>query len=261
LVGITGGMGVLGRLLTAKLKDDGFVVNIFDGDIREIGVVKKWASEVKNDVIFHLASRVAVQDVNSDPFEAYNVNVGGTINLLTSLKKLDKKPWIFFASSSHVYKSRDIAIKEGDDLLPQNIYGETKLAAERVLLSFQKSYGAHVCIGRIFSFFHNIQQKPFLYPTIIDRLKNEDLSKPFKLIGANSIRDLSNAEDIVDKMIKLMEVRACGIVNIGSGIGITIAEFAQKLADQKLNIVSDATETTSILIADVNKFKEIINKR
>jgi len=145
--------------------------------------------------------------------------------------------------------------------LPQNIYGETKLAAERVLLSFQKSYGAHVCIGRIFSFFHNIQQKPFLYPTIIDRLKNEDLSKPFKLIGANSIRDLSNAEDIVDKMIKLMEVRACGIVNIGSGIGITIAEFAQKLADQKLNIVSDATETTSILIADVNKFKEIINKR
>ena len=258
IIGITGSSGTIGKILYKKLIDMGFKLSLFEGDIRNKNDIMKWVNFNKLDIIFHLAAIVPVDEVKKDPFEAYNVNVGGTINLLDSLKKLQIYPWIFYASTSHVYKPKDSPIKEEDDVQPLNIYGETKYFAERICESFSESYKCKICIGRIFSFYHKTQKPPFLYPTIIERLRKEDPKKPFFIRGANNIRDFLNAEDVVLIMIKLMEKGYSGTINIGSGKGITIETFVKKYIDQSLNIYTNNKEEKSILIADITKLKNII---
>ena len=121
IIGITGGDGIIGRILFEKLVNIGIKPNLFNGDIREKEDIFKWMKFRKFDAIFHLAAIVPINEVEKDPFEAYNVNVGGTINLLDCLKELKMYPWVFYASTSHVYKTKNNPIKEEDDIQPLNI--------------------------------------------------------------------------------------------------------------------------------------------
>lgn len=257
-IGVTGSSGVLGCLLLEKLKGFNCQVNSFNGDIRCKNNVISWLSE-GFDILFHLAAKVPVYFVEKHPLEAYGVNVGGTINLLEGIEKCAKKPWLFFASSSHVYKSNNKPLCETSIIEPITLYGETKWFAERIISNTAESIGCSYCCGRIFSFYHNTQNKPFFYPTIIERLSKEDLSKPFKLYGANSVRDFLNAEDVVNIMVELMQKRSAGIVNIGSGVGIKIRDFVQQISGNNLNIVS-ADNKEDYLVADIAKLKTMIGE-
>lgn len=257
-IGVTGSSGVLGCLLIEKLKGHNCQVNLFHGDIRDKNDVFTWLSE-GFDILFHLAAKVPVYFVEKFPLEAYSVNVGGTINLLEGIKTCSKKPWLFFASSSHVYKSSNKPLSETSIIEPISLYGETKWFAERIISNTAESIGCSYCCGRIFSFYHNTQKKPFFYPTIIERLSKEDLSKPFSLYGANSVRDFVNAEDVVNIMVELMFRNAIGIVNIGSGVGIKIRDFVQQVSEKKLNIVC-ADDKEDYLVADNGKLNRIIGE-
>jgi len=258
IIGITGCSGVIGSILVEKLRALGYKTDCFNGDIRERHDAIAWLERKKIDVIFHLAAIVPVDKVEKDPFNAYIVNVGGTLNLLSAVRLSKIQPWIFYASTSHVYKAKDVSINEEDEIKPLNVYGETKYFGERICESFVKSYGYNICIGRIFSFYHKTQSPPFLYPSIIRRLKMEDLTKPFFLHGAKSVRDIMNADEVVDKIIKLMQVNCRGIVNIGSGKGTTIENFVRKQTNIKLNIIMDEESNISTLVADITLLKKLI---
>ena len=92
----------------------------------------------------------------------------------------------------------------------------------------------------------------------MDRLKNENLTKPFELYGANSVRDFLNAEEIVDIIIELMEKKAKGIYNIASGNGIKIKDFVQKLTDKKLTIKEKGDN--DYIVADITKLNKVLNR-
>ena len=97
-------------------------------------------------------------------------------------------------------------IKESDCIYPQNSYGLTKYISELLLQDFCKSHiFLTLCIGRIFSFYHETQKPPFLYPTLKKRFETEDLSVPFILHGANSTRDFLPAEEVCSIIIKIIE--------------------------------------------------------
>ncbi len=257
-VGITGSRGVLGKILLRKLSAVA-EIDCFPGDIRKKEDILEWLEGKSFDAIFHLAAIVPVNQVNDDPFEAYKINVGGTLNLLDSLKEKRIKPWIFYSSSSHVYKSSVKPLNENDQIKPLNIYGESKYFAERICEGFRTSHDYKVCIGRIFSFYHDTQKSSFLYPAIKRRLRSEDLSKPFFLMGAKNIRDIQNAETVVDHMIKLMNVGYDGTVNIGSGKETTIEGFVKSLSEKELKIESNPEEITSFLVADTTKLNQVLN--
>jgi nucleoside-diphosphate-sugar epimerase len=206
-------------------------------------------------MIIHLAAVVQVDSVKEDPINAFNVNVGGTINLINSIItcKSDRKIWFFLASSSHVYKSSARPISESYELLPFSLYGKTKLMAEEIVREtgvFLK-YNIDICIGRIFSFYHSSQTGSFFYPSIRSRLESEDLNHPFELYGADSIRDFLDAEQVVDIIIGLFNKQAIGVFNIASGCGIKIRDFVQGLAKVKLDIVPKGI--VDFLVADISK--------
>jgi nucleoside-diphosphate-sugar epimerase len=60
------------------------------------------------DGIFHFAAMVPTIEVDKDPLKAMRVNALGTLNLLEICRLRFSKencPWIFVASTSHVYAS------------------------------------------------------------------------------------------------------------------------------------------------------------
>lgn len=257
-IGITGATGVLGKILCTRLKENNCRIYPFKEDIQCKEAVSAWIDN-EFDIIFHLAAKVPVNIVNEKPLQAFSVNVGGTINLLEEIIKYKKKPWLFFASSAHVYKSSNKPIKESSNVQPITVYGETKWFAERICSLTAEKENIPLCCGRIFSYYHETQNKPFLYPTIIERLSQEDLSKPFNLYGANSIRDFLNAEDVVEIMYKLMKKKATGPINIASGKGLKVKDFVQRMSDVEL-IINKVDNKADYLVADIGKLKSIIEE-
>lgn len=259
MIGITGSTGVLGSIICDKLEKQNIAFSRFTADIRDDNAVLNWVRDNELNYIIHLASKVAVSDVENNIDEAYDINISGTINLIKAVKKYNKPIGFFYASTSHVYASSASAIKETDAISPINSYGLTKWMSELILNDFKKKYSnINLCIGRIFSFYHQSQKPPFLYPNLIKRFEEEDLSMPFKLFGANSTRDFLNAEEVCDIIIKLVLGNCEGTINIASGTSIKIIDFAQKIAPQKMNFDYDATETINHLNADISLLNSII---
>jgi UDP-glucose 4-epimerase len=258
MIGITGHRGVLGTLLKQRLTSEQMSASLFDGDVRNRSELLEWVSREPLDAVFHLAALVPVTHVREKPFHAYAVNVGGCIHLGEVLASLPHKPHVFYASTSHVYAGKHAPIREDDPVVPQNWYGTTKHHGEEALTAYAKETGAPVCIGRIFSFYSDLQEPPGLYPVMKQRLATEDLSKPFRLMGANSVRDMSPAEDIVEKLVELLNRRAVGVYNVGSGKGITIRAFVDSIAPQPLKYEVDESEPTTSLVADISKYNQLL---
>lgn len=259
MIGITGGNGVLGKILVHKYNQKNQKISVFAGDITIFDEVNSWLSENQITQIVHLASKVAVNDVKNNLPHAYDVNISGTINLIKAIECNTLKVYFFYASSSHVYKSSKFPLAETDIAEPINSYGLTKYVSEMVLNDYKKNkpeFG--LCIGRIFSFFHESQNPPFLYPNLRQRFQNDDLKKPFHLFGALSTRDFLNAEEVCDIIMKLVAKKQVGTINIASGTSIRIKDFVEKLAPIKLNIIYDIDEKQNHLNANTGLLNKIL---
>lgn len=259
MIGITGASGVLGKIICDKLTKAEAVFSPFGGDITNAVEVAQWVEAGKLSHIIHLASKVAVSDVENNIDQAYEVNISGTINLIKAIKKSGRPVHFFYASSSHVYQSSSENLKETDVVKPINSYGLTKWMSELLLNDFHEKFPKmKLCIGRIFSFYHHSQKPPFLYPNLMKRFAEEDLSKPFRLFGANSTRDFLNAEDVCDIILKLVRINYEGTVNIASGKSVKIMDFVQQNAPQKLSFTYDEGEKANHLNADISLLNQIL---
>lgn len=254
MIGILGHKGVLGTILKLELERMGKHYSCYEQDIRNKSALKIWLSSNRFTAIFHFAAKVPIDYVEKHKLESYSTNVGGCLMLAESIAELGIKPWLFYASTSHVYKPSKRKISESYPIQPINFYAQTKLEGEKIFQILSDESDINVCTGRIFSYYHELQKPPYLYPTIKNRLQNEDLTQPFSLMGANNVRDISNAEDVIKKILKLHDLKFSGKVNIGSGKGIKIADFVRKIAKQKIEIITDVGVNPNTLVADTKYF-------
>ncbi|MEY4032945.1 MAG: dTDP-4-dehydrorhamnose reductase [Verrucomicrobiota bacterium] len=257
-IGITGGRGTLGKILQAQLSAARLAFDCFAGDVCRPEELRAWVQAGDFDAVVHFAALVPTQSVQANPARAFQVNVGGTANLVAELGALPRKPWLFYASSSHVYQPQTTPIAETAPVAPINPYGLSKRLGEQVVEASAAAAGVPYCIGRIFSFYHPTQTGSFLYPSLQRRFVTEDLTKPFRLFGANDVRDLSPAEDLVAKVRALLVIRATGLVNIGSGHGTKISDFVQSLAPRPLQIVNASEGAPTSLVADTARLRQLI---
>ncbi len=255
-IGITGASGLIGKILIKILKKKKIKYTCFKNDIRNQNHLNKWLKKNKDiDTIYHLAAIVPTNVVNRNKQKSISVNFNGTVNIINSLKSIDKNIWFFFASTSHVYKPQNKPLRENDKLKPTSFYGKTKLMSENFILK-NKDKKLKICIGRIFSVFHKNQKKPFFYPSMQTKFKNKpNKNEDYVLYGGNSIRDFSNAETIAKIIFKLSKKRVGGVINIGSGKKITLLEFIKKYINKYVKI--SATGKSNTIAANISKLKKL----
>ena len=83
--------------------------------------------------------------------------------------------------------------------------------------------------------------------------KNEN----FDLRGGESIRDITNAKNVVNIIYMISKLNLDGIFNIGTGKGTKIKNFVKNLTNKKLKIKT--TKKKDYLVANVNKLKKYRN--
>lgn len=157
---LTGGTGYIGSHAAIELIEQGYEIEILDNlfnskitvlnDIEKIAgakpvfhqvdlLDKKALDEVFKkgdfDLVIHFAGLKSVGESVEKPLKYYENNVGGTINLLESMKKYGVKK-IIFSSSATVYGDQGVAELTEDMTTGVGItnpYGETKHVIEEML--------------------------------------------------------------------------------------------------------------------------------
>jgi UDP-glucose 4-epimerase/GDP-4-dehydro-6-deoxy-D-mannose reductase len=219
------------------------------------------------DYFFHFAAIVPVSDVENNPLEAYEVNAIGSYYICKEIIKIQKPCWLFIASTSHVYKKqsadRTVPLKESNQKKPPTIYGMTKLLAEQISIPILKQYKIPYCIGRIFSFTSEIQKEPYLVPTLRRKIEATPEKGTLNIVNPDCIRDIVDAETVVDCILHLAYSHFKGIVNIGSGEGkriIDIAHYLMKSANKNIQIKGVNETEPDSLVADVTLLRKVLLK-
>lgn len=266
-VGMTGQSGLLGGILSERLTTHNIHVEAYQGDITDIVSLGVWFRKHRFDYFFHFAAIVPVSQVMDDPLKAYNVNVVGSYNTCSQIIETQANCWLFLASSSHVYKCSQISgeqvLKVGSAEEPDTFYGVTKLAAERISRPILDQYKVDYCIGRIFSFSSMAQKEPYLVPTLRRKIEETAENGVLEIINPDSIRDIMDADTVIDCVLHLAQRRFKGTLNIGSGKGISIKDVGyhiMKLLGKKIQICGVNKSQPDSLVADIRILKQVLSE-
>ena len=204
-------------------------IEVVSGDIRDKKFVND--SSKKIDVIFHLASLIAIPHSYKSPYSYLSTNTEGTLNVLESSLNSNVCK-IIHTSTSEVYgESNSVAISEKSQPIARSPYAATKIAADQLAYSYFSTYNLPLSIIRPFNTYGPRQSSRAIIPTIITQLLSK--KKIIKLGSLHPTRDFTFIEDTVSGFIKMAESdKNYGeIINIGSGYEISIKKLCELLID------------------------------
>jgi CDP-glucose 4,6-dehydratase len=112
------------------------------GDVRDLSTLKSSIEEINPDFIFHLAAQPIVSVSYKNPTETIATNVLGTMNVLESLRVLNRPCVAVIVTSDKCYDNVEWiwGYKETDVLGGKDIYSGSKGAAELIFKSYYNSF-------------------------------------------------------------------------------------------------------------------------
>jgi GDP-4-dehydro-6-deoxy-D-mannose reductase len=199
------------------------------------------------DVVVHVAGIAFVPQAEADFDTAIRVNAGGAWNMANALFEVNSKARFLFISSSEVYgpaAAASLPISESLAPQPGNAYGVTKVMGEEASHFWGRRYPGQVLILRPFNHIGPGQDERFVVSNFAKQFAEIALGlrKPILRTGnLEARRDFTDVRDIVKGY-----VAACatgdGVVNLGSGKSVAIAELIrhlQELTGQNINVETD----------------------
>jgi len=215
-------LGLLERLPRETKQE----IEVFVGDLKDPEALRRPAKDC--EVVFHLASLIAIPYSYVNPMDFVQTNVTGTANLLNACR-MGNVEKIVHTSTSEVYGTAMYCpIDEKHPLQAQSPYSATKIAADKLAESYYRSFGLPVAIARPFNTYGPWQSARAVIPTIILQALEGDKV----LLGSlDPVRDLTFVEDTVNGLIEVAKSEGSvgEVINMGSGREISIGDLAQKI--------------------------------
>ena len=234
----------------------------FEGNILSYEEAKQWARETNPDVILHLAAVVPTEKVSREPALARRVNSMGPARFAEAVMAgcTGPAPHFVFTSTSHVYQSSEEPIDETGLVSPQNIYGETKLAGEQNLAKIQdENQRFRLLIARVFSVFSEDQAESFLLRSLQRKLAAAAPSRVLHIPGWDHTRDFLHASQAARLLLDLAMAKSSGVVNVGSGSGKTILDFASHYFQTNIEVKGPPkSQNPSSLVANIRLLRETL---
>lgn len=250
---VTGGKGFIGSHLIDKLIELGYETYSLDnsqpgfgnhylnpkvhqiyGDLRNFEQVNFALTNM--DFCVHLGAISHVKLCRENPKLAYDINVGGTINVLELCRRHNIKRLIY-AGTDHVYGSKNYKYQPIDELHPHNaifeddIYGKSKAFSVEMVQTYHRLYGLPTIIILSGNVFSERQNLPNVIPSFIQNALN---NKDIIIHGnGNQTREFSHISNLVDFYIKCLEIPNIDgeIFNASGENEITINDLAEKILE------------------------------
>ena len=243
---MTGADGFTGRYLLDCLENAGwetyaltqrpgqFKLEVVADLLNEVAL-ETAVADIKPDAVIHLAGIAFVGYAKAIDF--YQVNMFGTLNLMSAIKSVGLAPKIIIASSANVYGSPDLnLISELTRPSPINHYAMSKLAMEYMV----KSYFAdlNILISRPFNYTGRGQNKSFIVPKIVDHFKRK--ADFIELGNLDVARDYLDVRDVAAAYLSLLEKDSnFDTVNICSGNVVSLEKIilrAQEITEHQIEV-------------------------
>lgn len=272
---VTGVTGFVGRALALTLAARGdqvggtyiegrkprLGIDLYPADLLDSAAMAVAVDSFSPDRIVHLAglSHVGKSFNFADRYQV--INVGGTENLIRAAGGTP----IVLASSAEVYGAvaeSEQPIAETREPAPQNPYGESKVAAERLVRD------AGGVIVRCFNIIGPGQNESFALPSFARQLAQirSEASEPILRVGNLGVRrDFLHVEDAAEGYVLLLERAERGSVyNLGSGRAHRIGDLLERLiAISGLGVTVEVDPDkfrpadTPLFVADVGRIRAL----
>jgi dTDP-glucose 4,6-dehydratase len=210
----------------SEIRDE---IDVVAGDIRDPHGVRNAMKGC--ETVFHLAALIAIPYSYHSPDTYVETNIRGTLNVVQAARDLGVAH-VVHTSTSEVYGTAQfVPITEDHPLQGQSPYSASKIGADQLALSFERSFGTPVSVIRPFNTYGPRQSARAVIPTIITQIAGG--AREIKLGSLEPTRDFSFVADTVAGFIAADEKRTSigDIVNLGSGFEISIGDTAKLIAD------------------------------
>ena len=249
---ITGGAGFVGSNVTERVvKCNGKAIVLDDlftgsldniskdtayefvqGSVFDADLVSKLAKEV--DYIAHMAARNIIISTKN-PRNDYEVNIGGTLNVLLAANENNIERVVYTSSASVYGNPRILPITEDERTLTFSPYSVSKLAGENYCHAFYETYGTPVSAVRYSNIYGPKQDPKNPYCGVVSKfIEMLDNNEAPHLHGdGQQTRDFTYVDDAVDgTLLALLSPKAEGqVFNIGTGVETKIVELFEYIAE------------------------------
>jgi len=217
-------------------KKNNFVLHY--GDVTDSLSVFNIIKKIKPNEIYNLAAQSHVAVSFEIPEYTTNADALGTLRILESIVKLNRKIKFYQAGSSEMFgKVYETPQTEKTPFYPRSPYGVAKLYSHWITINYRESYKIFASNGILFNHESPLRGETFVTKKVVKALCNIKHNKQKKLYVGNlySKRDWGHAQDYVKAMWKILQHKQPDDFVICTGKQYTIKQFINLVA-QELNM-------------------------
>jgi UDP-glucose 4-epimerase len=245
---VTGGAGFVGSNTVDRLLELGATVVLFDdfstgsegsvpqhtaleivrGSVCDYDLVRE--SLANAEIVVHQAAKNIILSMR-DPHDDYEVNIGGTLNVLLAAQECGVQRVVYASSASIYGNPRYLPINEDDATNPLTPYSASKFAGESYCKAFYESYELPTTVVRYSNVYGRGQSAANPYCGVIAKFFESTISgEPPRIHGdGEQTRDFTYVDDAVEAtLLAACTARAEGqVYNVGAGRETSINDVAR----------------------------------
>ena len=127
-------------------------INLHEGDVKDTSFINRVVSEVKPDELYHLAAQSFVAYSFENPPSTYDINIGGTLNVVNAIRDYSPNTRLYFAATSELFgKPETVPQNENTPFRPQSPYVVSKLAGFWTVKVYREAYNLFGSNGILFN--------------------------------------------------------------------------------------------------------------
>jgi dTDP-glucose 4,6-dehydratase len=214
-------------------------VDVVLGDLRDAESVARAVEGT--EVVFHLGAQIAIPYSYVNPRDYVETNVTGTLNVALAAQAHGVER-VVQTSTSEVYgTARQVPITEDHPLEPGSPYAATKVAADKLMDSFHRSFDLPVVILRPFNTYGPHQSARAVIPTIVSQALAGD---QLRLGSLDPRRDLTFVTDTVDGFVRAATAEAAvgRTIQLGTNHDVSVGEIVEtvgRVLGKELKVTED----------------------
>jgi CDP-paratose 2-epimerase len=314
---VTGGCGFLGSNLAAHAMSNSIELCVYDSlyrhgassnlewlrsqgkfhfvqeDIRNPDAVEQTIREFRPDTIFHLAGQVAMTTSIEDPRMDFEVNAGGTLNVLEAARKNTPTASVIYSSTNKVYGDLEQysysetetryqctdfpkGFNEHTPLEFHSPYGCSKGSADQYMLDYHRIFGLNTVVFRHSSMYGGRQFATYdqgwvgWFCQMAAETRRGLRKEAFTISGnGKQVRDVLHARDMTNLYFSAVEhigIAAGNAFNVGGGVNNSLSLLELfALLEEFTGVALDYTRLPPresdqrVFIADIDKASSMLD--
>ncbi|MCB0645035.1 MAG: GDP-mannose 4,6-dehydratase [Saprospiraceae bacterium] len=177
-------------------------------NLLDVSQIIKLLMQYQPEEIYNLAAQSSVSASFRQPIETINFNSISVINLLESIKIVNKKIKFYQASSSEMFGDiNQLPIVEDSIFHPKSPYAISKATAHWICVNYRESYDLFISCGILFNHESYLRSENFFMKKILRTAINISKGKQDKLVVGNIDikRDFGYAPAYIETMYLMLQ--------------------------------------------------------